>query len=339
MEQLNVVGFETPFGFRTIELNCGDITQLEPRASVLVVSAYAGSYHPVPGTVFEALLRTHMIDANALSCEPAIDLRSALGVWLSGPMDTGPASRILCVHMQGHSHGASEALENAFAALMLIEAKGINTNYLALPMLGAGQLGLDPDILGSNLVTHAKRYLSRSVATKLVRFVEIDEVKARLISDAMDRTLGRVRVSLPQKEVTTALLQDILNKLSNSSDLFKGDAAALRGDWIRMLQQPRIRAFEFGVLARKLVELLLTRLDVPQKNLAGRIRMLETQSFVAPWICGYMHLLRHLGNESAHARIDEPVRVPPAVGVSDLTAGLYCVERLLEFWQSHEANA
>jgi hypothetical protein len=47
-----------------------------------------------------------------------------------------------------------------------------------------------------------------------------------------------------------------------------------------------------------------------------------------------MHVLRVLGNESAHERqID--VRHPPTVTDADLSVVLLCAKRIIEFWIEH----
>lgn len=336
MQQLNVVGLETRFGFRTIELFRGDITDLDPRADVLVVSAFAGGYSPNTGSVFGALHSRHAIDARSLSEDPALDLRNALGIWLTRVLPTGPAKRILCVHLVGGEIELGEALDNVFAALHLFAAKGVPTELVVLPMLGAGHQKLKPDVIAREIVPRAQRYLESAIATTVLRFVEIDSEKARLLSDALDDTLGRLRVTLPQETLTAALLADVRSKLTAANSLFSNQGRALRLEWIRLLQQEQIRSVEFGVLARKLVELILTKRGVAQQNLYRRIHAYEETRTVAPWICGYMHVLRHLGNESAHENSTQLKRIPSSVGPLDLAAGLYCVERLLDFWIASE---
>jgi O-acetyl-ADP-ribose deacetylase (regulator of RNase III) len=337
MQQLNVVGFETRFGFRTIELFHGDITAIDPRADVLVVSAFAGGYSPNPGSVFGALHARHGIDARLLAQDPELDLRDALGIWLSRALSVGPADRLLCVHLVGGPVELGEALDNVFAALHLFAAKGVPTRLVALPMVGAGHQKLEPDVIARAIVPRAQRYLESALATSVLRFVELDQTKAQLLSDALDHTLGRHRVTLPQATLTAALLADVRNKLTAASTLFSNDALELRSEWIRLLQQDQIRSVEFGVSARKLVELILTKRGIAQQVLYRRIHAYEETRTVAPWICGYMHVLRHLGNESAHENASQLKRIPSTVGPMDLAAGLYCVERLLDFWLTSES--
>ncbi|WP_161794818.1 DUF4145 domain-containing protein [Desulfonatronum thioautotrophicum] len=89
------------------------------------------------------------------------------------------------------------------------------------------------------------------------------------------------------------------------------------------------------------MELITKKLGANSGQLATRIRDLETKGIVAPWLCGYMHVLRHLGNEAAHENVHGASRVPSVVAPADLIAGLFCVQRqLLDSWEDlkHHAN-
>lgn len=330
MRRLNVIGLETRLGYRTVELIEGDITNLERRADVLVLSAFAGGYVPTPGSVMGSLWKRHRISLVELAQRPAIDLRESLCIWLSQVIPTGPASRLMCVELIGTGERLGELMDNVFACLLLAEAKGIPTGMVAMPLLGTGLQNIDPNEITGLLIPKAKKYLERSYGTSEIQFVEIEENKAALISDAMDKQLGRAKVTLPQEQLVGALRADVRHLLIQSQSLFSGSAIRLYNDWIRLLDEPMVRSADFGVAARKLVELLLSDLEVPQQPLYKRIRALEERSTVAPWICGYMHVIRHLGNESAH-EVTAGERRPSVVAPSDLTAGLFCVRRLLEF--------
>ena len=340
MQPLNVLGIETARGFRTVELFHGDITALAFHADVLVVSAYAGSYAPVHGTLIEALQARLGIHVSSHARSPELDLRDALGIWVSAKLDASyKFDRILGVEMRGTPHPLAEALDNVFGGLMLLAAKGVPTQTVVLPLLGAGSQRLNPKEMASELVQRGKHYLDQAPATNRLVFVEIDRHRAQSVADAIDRTLGRHKVNLPHEELVRALRQDVIHKLHESETLFEPDCRAVRDNWLVLLQQKEIRAPEFGVNGRKVVELMLGRLGVPQQRLADRIRSLEKLGTVAPWICGYMNVLRHLGNEVAHSNSTDTDRQPAMIAPADLTAGLFCLERLLDFWQTYSARS
>lgn len=60
-------------------------------------------------------------------------------------------------------------------------------------------------------------------------------------------------------------------------------------------------------------------------------------SGVASWIRSYLHVLRVLGNESAHEKRGEG-RSPAHVEARDVAIGLFCLQRVLEFWVSERAR-
>jgi hypothetical protein len=338
MRSLNVLGVETVRGFRTVELFEGDLTALDFSADILVLSAYAGSYAPVSGSLIESLQISLGLRVADLARQPALDLRVALGTWVSRQLDAAsPFGRVLAIEMRGTLRPLGEALDNVFASLMLLSAKGVRTHVVALPLLGAGSQRLEPEHIAEQLVSRAKIYLDQAPHTGRLVFVERDPSRAEKVANAMDRVLGRHKVNLPQEQLVAALRQDVLHRLQHASTLFAPDCLEVRDDWLRLLQQKEIRAAEFGVGGRKFVELMLGRLGVPQQKLYERIRALEKLGTVSPWICAYMHVLRHLGNEMAHSSAMDSVRQPPTIAPADLTAGMFCLERLLDFWQAYSS--
>ena len=153
----------------------------------------------------------------------------------------------------------------------------------------------------------------------------------------MDAALGRIRVSVPQEELTKALRADVLHRFVASGQRSQQMGSGLHQDWIQLLNEEAASSWKFGVLARKLVEMQLNWYAIPKADLASRIRALESKGRVPPWICGYMHVLRHLGNDAAHASTGQAAGGSHAVTPSDLVAGLHCVQRILEQWVTDAA--
>jgi hypothetical protein len=333
MRRLNVLGLETRSGYRTMELFEGDVTSLQQHADVLVVSSYVGDYAPVPGTVIGALEAQLKVSVAGLSRTPAYDFRDSLGVWISRRLDVAPFTRILCAELTGQPLATGEVLENVFVGLSILEAKGGQIGSVVLPLLGTGSQGLDEETVIRSLLHAGELFLGRSLGAQTLRFVEHDTGRAERLANAMDKVLGRVTVSLPKQELVESLRQDIRNRLYQATALFELPDSSLRNDWLGLLAASEVRSFELGVLSRRLLEVLVTKLMGASKEpLYSRIRALETSGKVAPWICGYMHVLRHLGNEAAHETAAASDREPPRLETVDLALGLFCVERLLEFW-------
>lgn len=334
----NVVGIETGRTYATIELYEGDVVDVDSDTDVLVASAFAGGYEPTLGTVFGALRTKLGCNVEALSWEPDFDFRVPLSVWVSRELPDMPFNRLVCAEFVGSELSVSEVIQNVFAALSLLEAKGIPVRKIALPVLGAGLQGLLPEEVMAPMLEEARRFAQRSLYLEKISFVEINPSTATVLSEGMDRVLGRIRVSLPKSQILAALRKDVESKMYQADSLFDSDSRSLRDDWLALLSREDVRSVELGVQARRLVELLVRRLgDCTTDHLNHRIRKLEQSGSVAPWICGYMNVLRHLGNESAHEPSPTPRR-PPVVESEDLALSLFCVARLLDLAIRHPVN-
>jgi hypothetical protein len=94
------------------------------------------------------------------------------------------------------------------------------------------------------------------------------------------------------------------------------------------------RSFELGITARKLLEFIVEDiLKSPKGTLYHKVESIQKLSDpkIAEWITFSMHLLRVLGNESAHEK-GSPDRVPLTLSKTDLELSLLCICRLLNFW-------
>src|SRR5690606_39455537 len=67
-----------------------------------------------------------------------------------------PIWRLMCVELRGTGVPVSEALDNVFAGLLVLEAKGTKASRVALPLLGAGSQKLAPEGLARELVPRAR---------------------------------------------------------------------------------------------------------------------------------------------------------------------------------------
>jgi hypothetical protein len=162
MERLNLVEIETPWGYRAFELYQGDITRLGHKVDVLAVSAFAGDYVPTRTSVIGALRNNCGISLQQLSLTPEFDMRQSLGCWVARPERNEWCERIVCLEMLGRHSSIGEALENLFAMLAVLEAKGLPVSSLALPVLGTGDQAIKPDLVIRELLRCALAHLKRS---------------------------------------------------------------------------------------------------------------------------------------------------------------------------------
>jgi hypothetical protein len=331
MHRRNTLDLETRTGSRTFELYEGDLTSLGRSVDVLVLSAFAGDYTPVAGTVVEAFARKLHLDIGRCATDAEFDLRPSLGVWISRRLTGFEFRRIVGAEFLGTTLPVAEVIENVFAALSLLEAKGNPVRTAALPVLGAGSQGLNAQEICRYLLKGATDFFRRSTSCKALLFVEINPQRADELARAMNEVLGRSNVVLPRQKLFDSLRDEITNQLLRSDSLFT-DATELREDWLRVLKAEEARSFELGILGRRLLERMVRDLGAAEKTtLKQQIEELG-KKHVAPWICAYMHVQRQIGTEAAHEGKD-PFRRPPFVEQADLLLCLSCVARLLDAWQ------
>ena len=269
------------------------------------------------------------IDVARLGSKPAMDLRSALGSWVSERIDTPQAHRVLCV--EDIALVDDVAFDNVFAALALLEAKGFEVNTLALPLLGAGGAHQDAALVMQSVLASAKRHLVRLQCLSRVLFVERNEARARAFDRAMDDALGRHRVVLPRGALMDSVRNDILSQATRNRHGVSEAAGQLLDELVRVLQSPQARSFEIRIVARRLLEFIVS--DLPGHRKGPLWQQIESlaETGVADWMRSYMHTLRVFGNEAAHDRRSE-ARTPAHITEQDLAMCLFCLERVLSFW-------
>ena len=332
MKPLNLIEIETPWGFRTFELYHGDITQLDFKVDVLAISAFKGDYTPLPHTVIGALSRNCQISVEALAKEREFDLTDIFSCWSAKAPPNDSFERLICAELVGGKLKISDVIENLFVVLSILEMKGIKTQTLALPVLGAGNQQQDPELIIKELLDDSLKYMTHSACMKRILFVEYNEARARRLDKVMNAVLGRVKVVLPKGALFEGLRKELLKTLSGGRMLAGTKGHELFNNASRLINSDQIRSFELGIISRRLVEFIVDDIAPRRKkmDLMDKIDALS-QLLVADWIRSYMHVLRIFGNESAHERQKQD-RKPLNVTEADMVVCLFCLQRMLEFW-------
>lgn len=338
MKQLNAIEIETVWGFKSFELLLGDITRLDTPVDLLAVSVFANDYGPLPGTVVGALYLNHGIRLDRLLSNCAFDLRSALCCWVSEELSNLLFSRILCVELLDRGFSVEEVLQNVFVVLSMLEAKGVPIRTFALPLLGTGNVDLDLALVIRTLLHCALDHLRRSESLQRIQFVTHNERSASALRQAMDETLGRVKVVLPRSERANAIRREVLGNLG-TMEVEAAHQTTLFTDLRQVVSDQDSRSWQFGIGARKLLEFVVDDIlgATKQATLARKLDEVKksTEPKIADWILQYMQVLREMGNETAHED-DDAGRVPAALEECDLELCLLCLNRLLSFWLAHK---
>ena len=338
MERANVIGFDTDRGYRLIELYDGDLLSGDIAADVLVVSTFVNDYAATPSSLVGQLKARIGVDLASQAQNPFVDLRAAFGCWVTDELPEASSFRyVLVAEMQGGSQGPRDAVNHAFVTLAALEAKGLEIESVAMPVLGAGDQGLSPEQVVPLLLKEGEAALERQQRLRRVAFVERDQKRAARLSMAMNTALGRAGVTLPKTEVVSSLKEDLAAAVASVIENAGERPEHLLVDLHRLASSTSHASYEVGVVARRLVEVVANDVLDEGKSgpLAKRIDDLG-QHGVSPWIRGYMHTLRHLGNESVHESTGKS-RIPPHLAEDDLTIALICMLRVLWFWRDYRA--
>jgi hypothetical protein len=127
-----------------IQLLQGDLSAIpgEHATDILVVSAYPGSYVPVPRTLIAALANKGL-SVEQLAKNKAIDLRDQLGCWLSQPLTMAQQEqfnfkKILCFEPWQQTTEQTAVIGNIFRCINTF-AFNENNNVIAMPVLASGK--------------------------------------------------------------------------------------------------------------------------------------------------------------------------------------------------------
>jgi hypothetical protein len=142
--RLNIVGLDTAWGFKTIELYEGDLSRTDLNCDLLVLSVFVGGYNPRPGTLLGDLKSNLSFDIRNEEKMPAYDFRGPLSLWASRALRGYSFRRVMALEMKGSYWPIKECIENVFAAVAALSAKGVEVRTLAMPVLGAGNQKIPP---------------------------------------------------------------------------------------------------------------------------------------------------------------------------------------------------
>lgn len=238
----------TEYGEKRIELYCCDILDFNEKIDILTTSAYAGSYEPVPGTLFEALYNIG-ISVRNLALKPKFDLRDTCHIWLSESFDNPKASfsRIGCVEMRGYSYGfvnenteqrMINSIRTYFALLNLASVYGVKMETVALPLLGTGSQGIRSDLILVPLINECISFLKTNENVKRICFIERNPSKAAQISDYINLSYN-LKTQTKSSEEKKKAPQAFLSYSSEDRNIADNLCSKLESRGIKVWYAPR----------------------------------------------------------------------------------------------------
>lgn len=181
---------------KTIKVLCKDITQIDEQIDLLTISAFPYSYYPSTRSLIGALDRNLSISVAELAEDPLFDLRENAGCWISKEITENKIIKriggVEIPSMHTGSHMYERRLIKAIKAYMqlinILTEHEPDTKVVVLPLLGAGDLQLNHELLVFPLINEVIQLLTQNEYIEKVIFVEKDFAKAKLIADAINKS-------------------------------------------------------------------------------------------------------------------------------------------------------
>jgi len=337
MRLINTYEIDNKERYVSIEIFHGDLTALENRVDLLIVSAFKGGYNPVKSTLLGALYDNLDINIKHLSKVPTIDLRKALNCWYTDDFNSDMYKAIMVLEMRENNisipYNMETIFKNMFIALSVLEQKGIIIKTIALPPLGTGLQNVDLKEVIDALINNLKKSLSTNNSIERIMFVEYNSEKADVLSEKLDTILNRVKVELPVNEIIIDVKKQILKSVKNNKSKSFLESSSYKY-LIETFNNENSKSYNYGIVSRRLVEKLLTEKyfeseEYKYYSFFKKIQELNEMQ-VANWIVSYLHVIRIFGNESAHD-FSNKTRYPNSISSKDVSLLLFCVQRVVEF--------
>ena len=334
MSLINVQEIQTVWGYKSVELHHADITNLNFNVDCILVSAASGGYFPLPGTVLSNLKINCNICLYDYVDSAEIKLSHPFNIWITKEINSHNFKRIACIEILGTSYEIDKLFRNIVSLLQICETNEIEIKSIALPLLGTGSQGLNPNIVLPALLEQTIRALKYVNQLNKIVFVEKDETKIKTLDAAMNTFLQRNEIStgkIPQSLISKLIIEELNNNLSKIENKIEGNATVR--ELILKLNAEQTRVFELAILGTRLVEFIVRDIlmDFTTKEELWKFIDRLKGKKIAPWIISYMHIVRTFGNIVAHESTSEN-SFPSTITDNDFINFLFCLNRLSDFW-------
>ncbi len=190
-----------------IRIFSSDLTLSPESYDVVACSVFKGDYAPFRRTLVGALDTNRGISVAELAKYPDISMQT-MGCWLSAPVP-GPIRRIACLELLDwdiwanmRRRGAEESgvirlLKSTFLSLRhLLETaaeSGIEIRRIAMPVLGAGNQGIDPEYIAVPLFSQCMKMFRTIETLDTIDFYELNRYRAEKLNEI-------IRSMVPRKD-------------------------------------------------------------------------------------------------------------------------------------------
>lgn len=182
MNLLSQITIQRPGDDPQIQLLLGDLTTIKKQhaADILVISAYPGSYIPVPNTLMAALYNKG-VNVGELAKDKEINLLDQLGCWLSKPLtplqqEQLNVKRILCFEPGSQTKEQENVVGNIFRCINTFAFDNQN-NVIAMPLLASGNQKIPVEKMLPAILDAAIFWLESGLPLKCIKLALYNEAQ------------------------------------------------------------------------------------------------------------------------------------------------------------------
>ena len=328
--EINQTGFDSGGRYRRFRLMRGSVTRVS--SEVLVISAAIQGDASWEGQAMGALDLTLRLGP----VERRLVYGDGLEVVVRSPLHPEAAfDRVLIVGVPSEWGGLSVDQYEVMVRVMLTALRAEETwaeglNSISCSFLGGNRLECSETEAVTLLVNTMRTWLRNSQEGIDVQVFLLNPDEVASFSEAMDEALGRAVERVTDHPIVEPLRLQLLDAFAQLPPALRKAADPLSDT----LQSPGGLTVELvctfaRVWAEQLVTYLLKEANVkPSGEFLRSIEKLRENGLVSPWIAGYMHTCRILGNKSVHPPKKPPAYTPSSLTSTDLVAVLSALHAL-----------
>lgn len=203
----------------TIQLLQGDLTALpkEHAADILIISAYPGSYVPVPKTLIASLYNKG-INIAEMAKHKEMDLRDQLGCWLSQPLSADEQAQfnfkqIICFEPWQQSDEQTSVVGNIFRCINTF-AFSENNKVIAMPVLSSGKQKVPVEKMLPAMLDASIFWMEQGLPLDCIKLVLFNDEQAKTALPVFTRATqqNELKQSVKEGSISGINAVKILNK-------------------------------------------------------------------------------------------------------------------------------
>lgn len=255
-----------------------DLTKTSESYDILACSAFRGNYAPTHRTVIGALKENCSISVHHLAQEPEIDMK-AMGCWLSAEIP-GPFRRIACLELLELSVSVSQIrsqvstvtklLKSTFLTLRHLlenaDENGIPIRSIAMPVLGAGNQGIDTEYIAAPLFSQCMNMFRTIESLDTIDFYELNPSRAEKLTGIIQSLLPRADKEAPSVFISYSTRQ--ITRAHSLCNTLKGNGFSV---WIAPEGIPAGSNY-------------LREIPSAISNAGSLVLMLTQDAMLSPWV-------------------------------------------------------